>query len=77
MEMVAASKMRKAQDECVQRVHTVTRFVISPLTCRKPTQKYTHPFMVQQDQAKKLAIVVTTDKGLVRWFEHQRLRLVT
>lgn len=78
MEMVAASKMRKAQDRMraarpySEKIRTIT----ANLSQANP--EYTHPFMVQQDQAKKIGlIVVTTDKGLCGGMNTNVLRMVT
>jgi F-type H+-transporting ATPase subunit gamma len=64
MEMVAASKMRKAQ----QRMHAARpysekiRNVAANLGKAHP--EYVHPFMQQNDAKSAGMIVVTTDKGL-------------
>ncbi|MBI1773308.1 MAG: F0F1 ATP synthase subunit gamma [Burkholderiales bacterium] len=78
MEMVAASKMRKAQDRMraarpySEKIRTIT----ANLSQANP--EYTHPFMVQQDLSKKVGvIVVTTDKGLCGGLNTNVLRLVT
>ena len=78
MEMVAASKMRKAQD----RMHAARpysdkiRNIASNLSQANP--EYTHPFMVMQNNAKTIGfIVVTTDKGLCGGMNTNSLRLVT
>ncbi|HEY4071592.1 MAG TPA: F0F1 ATP synthase subunit gamma [Herbaspirillum sp.] len=78
MEMVAASKMRKAQD----RMHAARpysdkiRNVASNLSRANP--EYTHPFMVKQESAKKVGfVVVTTDKGLCGGMNTNSLRLLT
>ncbi|MQR01039.1 F0F1 ATP synthase subunit gamma [Glaciimonas soli] len=78
MEMVAASKMRKAQD----RMHAARpysdkiRNIASNLSQANP--EYTHPFMVKSDGAKKVGfIVVTTDKGLCGGMNTNSLRLLT
>lgn len=78
MEMVAASKMRKAQD----RMHAARpysdkiRHIASNLSRANP--EYTHPFMVKQDGAKKVGfIIVTTDKGLCGGMNTNSLRLTT
>ena len=60
MEMVAASKMRKAQD----RMHAARpysdkiRNIAANLANANP--EYTHPFLVKQDSAKKVGIIVVT-----------------
>jgi F-type H+-transporting ATPase subunit gamma len=78
MEMVAASKMRKAQD----RMHAARpysdkiRSVASNLSRANP--EYTHPFMVKQNSAKRVGfVVVTTDKGLCGGMNTNSLRLLT
>jgi F-type H+-transporting ATPase subunit gamma len=78
MEMVAASKMRKAQD----RMHAARpysdkiRNVASNLSRANP--EYTHPFMVKQNSAKRVGfVVVTTDKGLCGGMNTNSLRLLT
>ena len=65
MEMVAASKMRKAQD----RMHAARpyaekiRNVISHLAHANP--EYKHPFLVTREEVKRVGlIVITTDRGL-------------
>jgi len=78
MEMVAASKMRKAQDRmrAARPYSEKIRHITANLSQANP--EYTHPFMVQQDQAKKVGlIVVTTDKGLCGGLNTNVLRLVT
>ncbi|WMW80656.1 F0F1 ATP synthase subunit gamma [Undibacterium cyanobacteriorum] len=78
MEMVAASKMRKAQDRmrAARPYSDKIRNIAANLSQANP--EYTHPFMVQQDQAKKIGlIVVTTDKGLCGGLNTNVLRLVT
>lgn len=78
MEMVAASKMRKAQDRMrsARPYSEKIRRITANLSQANP--EYTHPFMVQQDQAKKVGVVVvTTDKGLCGGLNTNVLRLVT
>lgn len=78
MEMVAASKMRKAQDRmrAARPYSEKIRVITTNLSHANP--EYTHPFMVQQDQAKKVGlVVVTTDKGLCGGLNTNALRLVT
>jgi len=65
MEMVAASKMRKAQD----RVTTGRAYaegikrVVANLMQAHP--EYKHPFVVEREQVKRLGLIlVNTDKGL-------------
>jgi F-type H+-transporting ATPase subunit gamma len=65
MEMVAASKMRKAQD----RMHAARpyaekiRNVISHLAHANP--EYKHPYLVPREEVKRIGlIVISTDRGL-------------
>jgi F-type H+-transporting ATPase subunit gamma len=78
MEMVAASKMRKAQERMraarpyADKVRTIAG------NLAKATPEYVHPFMVVNAGAKKVGIiVVTTDKGLCGGMNTNVLRGVT
>lgn len=80
MEMVAASKMRKAQDRmrAARPYSDKIRNITSNLATANP--EYTHAFMAQAKgvQAKSIGfIVVTTDKGLCGGMNTNVLRLVT
>jgi F-type H+-transporting ATPase subunit gamma len=78
MEMVAASKMRKAQERMrsARPYSDKIRNIAANLATANP--EYTHPFLVKQDNAKTVGIiVVTTDKGLCGGLNTNALRLVT
>ena len=78
MEMVAASKMRKAQERMrAARPYSDTiRNIAANLAAANP--EYVHPFLVTQDGAKRVGfIVVTTDKGLCGGLNTNLLRIVT
>ncbi|MDF3035141.1 MAG: synthase gamma chain [Paucimonas sp.] len=78
MEMVAASKMRKAQDRmrAARPYSDKIRNIAANLSQANP--EYTHPFLVKQDKAKTVGIiVVTTDKGLCGGMNTNVLRQVT
>jgi F-type H+-transporting ATPase subunit gamma len=78
MEMVAASKMRKAQErmQSARPYSDKIRTIASNLAEANP--EYTHPFLVKQDGAKKVGIIViTTDKGLCGGMNTNVLRAVT
>ncbi|GAB3542647.1 F0F1 ATP synthase subunit gamma [Noviherbaspirillum agri] len=78
MEMVAASKMRKAQDRMrsARPYSDKIRNIAAHLSQANP--EYTHPFLVKQDSAKTVGvIVVTTDKGLCGGMNTNVLRLLT
>ena len=78
MEMVAASKMRKAQDRMRQArpYSEKVRQIAANLSRANP--EYTHPFMQANDGANTAGvIVVTTDKGLCGGMNTNVLRVVT
>ncbi|WP_018139736.1 MULTISPECIES: F0F1 ATP synthase subunit gamma [unclassified Thioalkalivibrio] len=64
MEMVAASKMRKAQDRMeesrpyAQKIHDVIGHVAMA------NAEYKHPFMVEREVKRVALIIVSTDRGL-------------
>src|SRR4029079_17330585 len=65
MEMVAASKMRKAQQRmrAARPYAEKIRNVAAHMSHANP--EYRHPFLVERDTVKKVGIiVVTSDKGL-------------
>jgi F-type H+-transporting ATPase subunit gamma len=65
MEMVAASKMRKAQERmrAARPYAEKIRDVAAHISFANP--EYRHPFLVERDTVKRVGmIVVTTDKGL-------------
>ncbi|WP_293778615.1 F0F1 ATP synthase subunit gamma [uncultured Oxalicibacterium sp.] len=78
MEMVAASKMRKAQDRMLaaRPYSDKIRNITANLSQANP--EYTHPFLVKSDGAKTVGfIIVTTDKGLCGGMNTNTLRAVT
>lgn len=78
MEMVAASKMRKAQQRmrAARPYSDMIRNITGNLAEANP--EYVHPFMVTQEGAKKIGfIVITTDKGLCGGLNTNMLRMVT
>ena len=77
MEMVAASKMKKAQDRMrASRPYMEKVFDIVMHIARANTE-YRHPFLVRREKVKRVgAIVVTTDKGLCGGLNTNVLRAV-
>ena len=77
MEMVAASKMRKAQDRmrAARPYSEKVRNIASHLGQANP--EYVHPFMKAHDSKEVGFIVVTTDKGLCGGLNTNVLRSVT
>jgi F-type H+-transporting ATPase subunit gamma len=77
MEMVAASKMRKAQERMrhARPYAEKIRNVAAHLSHANP--EYRHPFLVVRDTVKRVGIiVVTTDKGLCGALNTNLLRMV-
>ena len=75
MEMVAASKMRKAQDRMRaarpygEKIRRVAGNLSHALT------EYRHPFLVNREQAAVGMILITSDKGLCGGLNSNLLRL--
>jgi F-type H+-transporting ATPase subunit gamma len=77
MEMVAASKMRKAQDRmrAARPYSDKVRNIAANLSQANP--EYTHPFMMVNEAKATGFIVATTDKGLCGGLNTNVLRAVT
>jgi F-type H+-transporting ATPase subunit gamma len=76
MEMVAAAKMRKAQERmrAARPYAEKIRAVAAHLSRANP--EYKHPFLVKRDSIKKVGvIVITSDKGLCGGLNTNVLRL--
>ena len=77
MEMVAAAKMRKAQDRMrmARPYGEKIRNIAAHISHANP--EYRHPFIVDRDTVKRIGlIVVTTDKGLCGGLNSNLLRTV-
>src|SRR5512140_485444 len=77
MEMVAASKMRTAQERMrhARPYGEKIRTVAAHISHANP--EYRHPFLVERDTVKRIGIIViTTDKGLCGGLNTNVLRLV-
>ena len=77
MEMVAASKMRRAQERMrhARPYGEKIRNVAAHISHANP--EYHHPFLVHRDSVKRVGIIViTTDKGLCGALNTNLLRLV-
>jgi F-type H+-transporting ATPase subunit gamma len=77
MEMVAASKMRRAQERmrAARPYADKIRNVAAHISHANP--EYRHPFLVSRDTVKRVGIIViTTDKGLCGALNTNVLRLV-
>ncbi|MCS6763205.1 MAG: F0F1 ATP synthase subunit gamma [Candidatus Protistobacter heckmanni] len=77
MEMVAASKMRKAQEHMrsARPYAEKVRNVAAHMAQANP--EYRHPFMVKREVKRAGLIVVSTDKGLCGGLNTNMLRAVT
>ena len=77
MEMVAASKMRKAQDRMrhARPYGEKIRNVAAHISHANP--EYRHPFLLDRDTVKQVGIIIiTTDKGLCGALNTNLLRMV-
>ena len=77
MEMVAASKMRKAQERMRSARPYSEKIRNIAANLGKANPEYVHPFMRTNDAKGAGVIVVTTDKGLCGGMNTNVLRLVT
>ena len=77
MEMVAASKMRKAQDRMRQARPYSEKVRQIAANLSRANSEYSHPFMETNDAKTAGLIVVTTDKGLCGGLNTNVLRVVT
>ena len=78
MEMVAASKMRKAQERMRAARPYADKIRSLAANLSSATPEYKHPFMLKHEDAKLAGvIVVTTDKGLCGGLNTNVLRVVT
>jgi F-type H+-transporting ATPase subunit gamma len=76
MEMVAASKMRKAQDRMRQARPYAEKIRNVAAHMSKANSEYKHPFLIKRDKIANIGlIVVTSDKGLCGGLNTNVLRL--
>jgi F-type H+-transporting ATPase subunit gamma len=77
MEMVAASKMKKAQDRMRASRPYIERLFDIAMHLAQANTEYRHPFLTPREHVKRVgAILVTTDKGLCGGLNTNILRLV-
>lgn len=78
MEMVAASKMRKAQERMRSARPYAEKIGNIAAELAKANPEYRHPFLVKNEAAKTVGmVVVTTDKGLCGGLNTNLLRAAT
>jgi F-type H+-transporting ATPase subunit gamma len=78
MEMVAASKMRKAQERmrAARPYAEKVRAITANLSRANP--EYSHPFLVERSPVRRVGVIlITTDKGLCGGLNTNILRLLT
>jgi F-type H+-transporting ATPase subunit gamma len=77
MEMVAASKMRRAQERMRATRPYVEKILNVAAHISHANPEYRHPFLIARDTVRRVGvIVVTTDKGLCGGLNTNVLRLV-
>lgn len=65
MEMVAASKMRKAQERMRKARPYAEKMRIVIAHCSAAHSEYTHPYLIERDNVKRVGyIIISTDRGL-------------
>lgn len=64
MQLVAASKMKKAQDQALAGRAYAQHLEALLLNLKEEAENSGHPLLVQRDGKRELIIVITTDKGL-------------
>jgi F-type H+-transporting ATPase subunit gamma len=76
MEMVAASKMRKAQERMRAGRPYTQRILAIAMHAAQANAEYRHPLLTRRDEVKRVGVVViTTDKGLCGGLNTNVLRL--
>jgi F-type H+-transporting ATPase subunit gamma len=77
MEMVAASKMKKAQDRMRSGRPYARRILAIAMHAARANAEYKHPLLTRRETVKRVGVVViTTDKGLCGGLNTNLLRLV-
>jgi F-type H+-transporting ATPase subunit gamma len=77
MEMVAAAKMRKAQERMRAARPYAEKIANVAAHLSQANPEYKHPFIIKRDQVKRVGlIVVSTDKGLCGGLNTNVLRVV-
>jgi F-type H+-transporting ATPase subunit gamma len=77
MEMVAASKMKKAQERMRQGRPYAQRILNITMHAARANTEYRHPLLTRRGEVKRVgAVVITTDKGLCGGLNTNLLRIV-
>ena len=64
MQMVAAAKMKKAQDQAVAGRAYADRLNAVLTNLKSNMESLSHPFLEVREEGKHLILVISTDKGL-------------
>lgn len=64
MQMVAASKMKKAQDQAIAGREYADRLNRVLTNLKANMENLNHPYLAQNEEGKHLVLVISTDKGL-------------
>ncbi len=77
MEMVAASKMKKAQERMRAGRPYARRILAIAMHAAQANSEYKHPLLTRRPEVKRVgAVVITTDKGLCGGLNTNLLRIV-
>ena len=77
MEMVAASKMKKAQERMRSGRPYAQRILSIAMHAARANAEYKHPLLTRRDKVRRVgAVVITTDKGLCGGLNTNLLRVV-
>ena len=77
MEMVAASKMKKAQDRMKRGRPYAQRLLDITMHAARANTEYKHPLLTRRSEVKRVgAVVITTDKGLCGGLNTNLLRVM-
>ena len=77
MEMVAASKMKKAQDRMRSGRPYAQRILSIAMHAARANAEYKHPLLTRRENVRRVgAVVITTDKGLCGGLNTNLLRVV-
>ena len=80
MQMVAASRMRRAQEQALaSRPYAAKAWeVLTHLASQRGDTEQLHPLLTHRDEIKKMAIIlITTDKGLAGAYNSNMIRATT
>lgn len=80
MQMVAASKMRRAQEQALaSRPYAAKAWeILTNLSNQRGNAELLHPLLTQREQIKQIAVImITADKGLAGAYNSNLIRLVT